>query len=135
MFEEIKKIWVEALRSGRYRKGTRVLRNINNEFCCLGVLCDLYVLHTKKSEWVLGTILGTTTYYLSGDYDYEYETLPSMVVDWAGFDPSIISDGSFHVRLVNNEEVDITTVNDMSLGSIGTEFTFKQIADMIEDQL
>lgn len=35
-----KKKWIEALRSGKYRQGTRALRS-DRGFCCLGVACDI----------------------------------------------------------------------------------------------
>lgn len=35
------KTWVAALHSGRYPPGKRMLRSINNRYCCLGVGCDL----------------------------------------------------------------------------------------------
>lgn len=38
---ELKNKWVVALRSGAYKQGKNVLRNNLNEFCCLGVLCDI----------------------------------------------------------------------------------------------
>lgn len=38
---DIKTQWLEALRSGKYKQGTRFLRSPGDEFCCLGVLCDL----------------------------------------------------------------------------------------------
>lgn len=42
--EEVYKLWLEALRSGKYNQGTGRLRNKNEEkFCCLGVLQDLSV--------------------------------------------------------------------------------------------
>jgi hypothetical protein len=41
MQSELKQKWVEALRSGKYEQGKNNLRNVNNNFCCLGVLCDL----------------------------------------------------------------------------------------------
>jgi hypothetical protein len=41
MNQEIKAKWVAALRSGEYRQGQDQLRSFNDEFCCLGVLCDL----------------------------------------------------------------------------------------------
>ena len=43
MKPEIQAEWVAALRSGEYKQGTGVLRSEANEFCCLGVLCDLAV--------------------------------------------------------------------------------------------
>ncbi len=41
MNEVLKKRWVEALLSDRYKQGTNYLR-CDDRFCCLGVLCDLY---------------------------------------------------------------------------------------------
>lgn len=35
------KRWIKALRSGKYKQGKKALRTSNNEFCCLGVLCDV----------------------------------------------------------------------------------------------
>lgn len=43
--------WIEALRSGRYKQGRFSLRNRNDEFCCLGVACDL--LDNNKWEGCL----------------------------------------------------------------------------------
>lgn len=41
MNKEIKAKWLEALRSGRYKQGRTLLRSIDDEYCCLGVLCDI----------------------------------------------------------------------------------------------
>lgn len=45
--QELRKQWVDALRSGKYRQGQRRLR-IDGGFCCLGVLCDL---HPEAGQW------------------------------------------------------------------------------------
>lgn len=42
MPNDIVKEWVKALRSGEYTQGRSYLRRADN-FCCLGVLCDLAV--------------------------------------------------------------------------------------------
>lgn len=42
MDKQIAVQWVAALRSGDYKQGRRQLRNGANEFCCLGVLCNLH---------------------------------------------------------------------------------------------
>jgi hypothetical protein len=47
MKAELKQKWVEALRSGKYVQGTGVLRTTADEYCCLGVLCDL----VDRSAW------------------------------------------------------------------------------------
>lgn len=41
MDSELKKKWVAALRSGKYKQGRRELRNKEDCYCCLGVLCDI----------------------------------------------------------------------------------------------
>lgn len=38
---ELKAKWLEALRSGKYKQGRGRLRDESNQFCCLGVLCDV----------------------------------------------------------------------------------------------
>lgn len=45
MDKECKKLWIMALRSGKYQQGTRFLRN-GDKFCALGVLMD--ILSTKS---------------------------------------------------------------------------------------
>lgn len=47
MNQEIKEKWLKALRSGKYKQGKYYLRNNKNEFCCLGVLCNL----VDPKEW------------------------------------------------------------------------------------
>lgn len=41
MNAELKAKWVEALRSGKYQQGRAVLRNAEDQMCCLGVLLDV----------------------------------------------------------------------------------------------
>lgn len=41
MNKEIKAKWLEALRSGKYEQGICILRSSDDEYCCLGVLCDV----------------------------------------------------------------------------------------------
>ena len=41
MNQDIKGRWIAALRSGKYKQHPGVLRSGENEFCCLGVLCDV----------------------------------------------------------------------------------------------
>ena len=39
--KEHRRLWVEALRSGKYKQGTHALRSSDDRYCCLGVLCDI----------------------------------------------------------------------------------------------
>lgn len=59
--ERIQK-WVNALRSGNYKQGTKVLKTQDNKFCCLGVACDIYSKETGEGEW-----------RLPSDESYQYE--------------------------------------------------------------
>lgn len=44
-----KAAWLDALRSGRYAQGQNALRDKDNRFCCLGVLCD--VMSPSSWDW------------------------------------------------------------------------------------
>ena len=44
MKKDIANQWCAALRSGEYNQGQSALNNVtNNTYCCLGVLCELYI--------------------------------------------------------------------------------------------
>lgn len=52
MNREMRDIWLEALRSGRYRQGTmRMKREVdsNTYFCCLGVLREVCLLNGESN--------------------------------------------------------------------------------------
>ena len=71
MNKEAKAAWVTALRSGHWKQGRSSLR-WKDEFCCLGVLCDL----GEKKDWLeIGGL-----YYYEGETNY----LPEEVAISAG---------------------------------------------------
>jgi hypothetical protein len=47
---KLRKAWVAALRSGKYTQGKHALRPQDEQFCCLGVLCDI----VDPKRWSLG---------------------------------------------------------------------------------
>jgi hypothetical protein len=49
---EIKEKLITALLSGNYKQGKHTLRNANEEFCCLGVLCDV-IKDDINGQWNL----------------------------------------------------------------------------------
>lgn len=103
MNEEIEQRWQEALRSSDYDQGIGHLR-INDEYCRLGVLCDLY----DSDEWI------------SGMYFESAAVLPVEVMSWAGLNQPNPS-----VRRFNGELVTLGMANDVGK-------TFPEIADLIE---
>lgn len=113
MKPEIKKMWVEALRSGKYAQGKGRLRGNGNNYCCLGVLCDLAV-NDGVCKWI------KTAYYYSIDDKYASNSLPPVVQSWAGLEES-------DPRVAVGQEVfTLIQLNDSyALG-------FDKIADMIE---
>jgi hypothetical protein len=77
MDPEIRARWTAALRSGKYQQGTAALHH-GDEFCCLGVLCDLAVS---------AGVASATTPDEDGypwAYDGRVDYLPESVTEWAG---------------------------------------------------
>jgi len=123
MNPEVKKLWVDALRNGGYQQGKGCLNNAENgTFCCLGVLCDIAheagITTHESAEFQYGD---QNIMYSYGGSKY---ALPYEVSKWAGLatdDPTLVIEGglTFMVSYLNDEE----------------DYTFKQIADLVEDQL
>lgn len=120
MKKDIKEKWVAALRSGEYKQGKDALMRETEEgqeFCCLGVLCDLAVQSGLPVE------LGQTGLYdPRATYDLEEGHLPRSVREWAGLD-----DRDPRVR-VGSSTRSLSSLNDR-----GT--SFRDIARLIEEQL
>lgn len=100
--EKARRIWVRALRSGKYGWGTRSLRPEENKFCCLGVLCEVAVKHgiIKSYNHSSGTLV-------------EYP----KVMKWVGLEDN---GGDFR-----NDSL-------LSLNDDASRNPFKKIADLIE---
>ena len=111
MNPEMKKKWLDALRSGGYKQGRLCLRR-GDEFCCLGVLCDISGL----GKWLGPNDDGEDHYEVGSEYEWAYP--PKAVRDVAGLD-------------YENPLVGVRT-----LGDINDEgATFEEIADLIEEHL
>lgn len=75
---ELRKKWVDALRSGKYKQGTGCLRNTSNHFCCLGVLCDIY----GEGLWISA---GKNDQYFFDLYNEQTaEILPNYILNAVG---------------------------------------------------
>lgn len=121
MKAKIKEKWVKALRSGEYKKGRYALRKLNKrkgatpKYCCLGVLCDLYIKEHKRAKWELDTVSDNNTYQLNNNG----VDLPSNVRRWAGIKESNPLVG----------KCSLMSLNDFHNKS------FKYIANVIEEEL
>lgn len=98
--------WAKALESGEYEQGIGQLRTSRNEFCCLGVLCNLHaednpdVAKKQKSKTKYMTCTGV---------------LPDEVIQWADMCSTL---GCI-------QETSLAELNDKS------ELTFPEIAKVI----
>ena len=129
MNAEVKQLWVEALRCGIYKQGTGGLRSClpgaaTRQYCCLGVLCDVYLEQTGEGRWT-GDHDGRFYADEDGDgHDFSSAFLPEAVRVWAGLsaaDPGIHEDGNGRWQ----------TASECNDGG----WDFAKIADAIEENL
>lgn len=143
--QEIMREWVRRLRSGGYKQGRSRLR-LNDEFCCLGVLCDLAVdrnvIDAPASEWVNAPVLnddGHVVLVPAAEYRYTSKArwghysltqLPRAVQAWAGTP----TDNNLYSEARCDGPCDHTLHTDrlMVLNDTGTSFA--DIADLIESE-
>lgn len=110
--------WVEALRSGDYKQGKGALRDINGNYCCLGVACEISGVVTlrEREDHPIPLYVSNTD-----ENDVSASILPAAVKDWLGIDfgnPDVADDhGRVHT---------LATWNDVE------EADFDKIADLIE---
>ena len=118
MVKEVKEKWINALRSGEYEQGKGKLRKDNN-YCCLGVLCDIYNKETGDGEWVLKYKLGDNNVFnFNTNRESVDDVLSYNIANWAG--------------LVNNNPNIITK----AIAGINDDgATFEEIANLIETHL
>lgn len=128
--DEVRKQWVDALRSGKYEQGRDTLRK-GNKFCCLGVLCDLAV----KNEVIPEPMQEGDEHY----YDGQWSGLPISVIRWAGMSEEFGSvngmiEGYNAYAETGTIEIDgvragfLSDFNDRGL-------SFERIADLIEGKV
>jgi hypothetical protein len=82
MDKDIKDRWIADLRSGLFKQGKGVLRDKEDHFCCLGILCN------QAEEAGIGTWGGSPTgdgiRFVPESGEWNTEVLPEYVATWAG---------------------------------------------------
>lgn len=113
MNTQIKEKWIEALRSGRYKQGKLRLRDNDNNFCCLGVLCDIYVLQTGKAEWQPGE-KDWTIVLKNGEEDTG--GLTPQILAWAELplDDALVMAGGKHLSTINDSHSEYSSFGDIA---------------------
>lgn len=81
MKADIEDLWVQALLSGDYEQGKDRLVDTDENWCCLGVLCDLAV----ESGAVPG-LIRYKDHFKTSPNDRHDNMPPPSVYEWAGLD-------------------------------------------------
>lgn len=125
MKDDIKQKWIEALRSGEYDQGAGQLRTENNEYCCLGVLCDLASKAgiAKWEEHPTGGWVAVSSDGSRRSLNY----LPSFVMEWAELE----ADNPNILYYDHPEDVTRRSLAGANDGGV----PFSRIAKIIEEQL
>ena len=110
MNPDIKSKWIQALRSGNYKQAKGSLR-VDDGFCCLGVLCDVYQKEVGDANWENCAFME------------QKQILPKKVYEWAG-----LHSVSPYVSLDADRGISLASMND-----VGDDFA--KIADVIERDL
>ena len=128
MDPRVKKILIEALRSGEYSQDQLYLRT-ENGYCCLGVACDKYRKELNKEDWETNDTVyrsaldrRITTYKILG----EHSILPEEVARWMDliYDSELSFVGSYVTK--DGEDYSLAQLNDNGA-------SFEEIADVIEE--
>lgn len=118
--------WVEALRSGEYKQGKNRLRSNDDEFCCLGVLCDQMQKAGVMPFWETIKMDGIedTSYRCAGEITH----LPIQAAELVGL---TTPDGAFKADSKYPPTVRVTS-SLMLWNDEGK--TFEEIANLIESR-
>lgn len=112
---ELTRKWIAALRSGNYNQGRYLLHSKENNYCCLGVLCDISLL----GEWL----------YCDNERDIsgrcKFKSLTTSLVS-DNYPPKEVRE---LVGLELNEQCELVAMND------NEKCSFDDIANRIEEMI
>lgn len=111
MNKTIKKKWVKALRSEKYKQGKEQLRSLDNEFCCLGVLCDITIPNLwkkTKNDYVVRAKETLDPKFETTPEKYCYGMLPAKLATKTGLN----LDKQLALASMNDEGDDFVKIAD-----------------------
>lgn len=118
--KELRDKWLEALCNKEYKQGQQYLHSVdskgNERFCCMGVLCDVWMKNSPKCQisWSTDTIFWSQSAVFNHIFSFgEHKYFP----------PGIIFDD---IGLSPNYRTVLAQMNDCGFN------TFEQIADYLE---
>lgn len=135
--------WVAELRSGNWKQGKNALTNGDGSNCCLGVACTLAEREGVVKSWysqgyhLFGSPEAEETYSWDNDAQ-SWSSLPPVVGKWLGVDEldPYVSVPEDHPKFGRIEEYTVGADHKARLSVLNdNDFTFAEIADLIEAQL
>ena len=126
MNEAIKAKWVADLRSGKFPQTDNILRSPVG-YCCLGVLCDLYSRETGV-PWEQNA-------HVEFSMHGGHSVLPYEVRQWADLPHEHGAYVAVSKRYDEGEETTVYSTPSLTELNDTWNYDFKQIADVIEEQL
>ena len=138
---EHRKLWIEALRSGKYAQAKGALKqnanqrtldeNRDTKYCCLGVACDI----SGMGQWHSTQ----NTFLAPGEILWQSSHLPGPIADWLGIQTA---DASFEINETGEIDIPMKFVLNITVLPLKTsltilndnQFTFDQIAAIIEQE-
>lgn len=117
--KENMRLWVAALRSGDYQQGVGALQTEGNKFCCLGVACEIAMIHGIELTFYQGS--GEDSNFIS--YDACSTFLPAKVAAWLGIG---YDQHSSFIDVAISNSLSATAAND------NNKMSFDEIADAVE---
>jgi hypothetical protein len=129
---EPRRLWVEALRSGKYKQGFKALCRDDcgsKTYCCLGVACEVYQEH-------VGDLEVQSDHPKLIAFDKSSHFLPLKVAKWLNIRPAgnlmepvkdVVHRDDARVLPKDAKFDSLSALNDF-----GANFDFNKIADVIE---
>lgn len=123
------KLWIETLRSGKFKQGRGHLKVRSEEagmydHCCLGVACELYKEATGDGEWRINDS-NYPKFVTPGDPYPPNTDLPDPVTEWLGL---AHRNGRFYENGDTSRPNFLSNVNDRP------DSSFEEVADIIESE-
>jgi hypothetical protein len=102
---EVQQRWIEALESGYYKQGKSRLRDSHDNYCCLGVLCDLAV-----EAGVIPPPEPSINVYNAYSYLNHTTIVPPAVQLWAGLNNPTGNAKRFELTALNDKGISFSEI-------------------------
>lgn len=129
MKAEVKAQWIAALLSGDYKQGKHVLRTDTDEYCCLGVLCEVSreLEGVQHGQWIRPHPGARYTFAMgeSPASSQSWSSVPVQLAKELGLEVTVVKDSGVHVSV----QTRLQELNDAE------GWDFEQIAEFIDVEI